>query len=80
MPENRVTWGHQLYLPSEGRCAVDFYCPWLGLNLQTLGLVASTLVIMPLRTTWSIIHPRQTFEVLLYIRKLMCYVPLLLHE
>jgi hypothetical protein len=25
-----MTWGWQLYSPSKGRSAVDFYCPWLG--------------------------------------------------
>jgi hypothetical protein len=28
MPWNLMTWDLQLYFPSEGRCAADFYCPW----------------------------------------------------
>jgi hypothetical protein len=25
--KNLTIWGQRLYLPSEGRCAADFYCP-----------------------------------------------------
>jgi hypothetical protein len=42
-----MTWDLWLYSPSVGRHAADFYSPGLGLNLQTLGPVASMLTITP---------------------------------
>jgi hypothetical protein len=50
VPLNLRAWGLRPYFPSEGRCAVDFYCPLNpspqpGLNPCTLGPMASTLTI-----------------------------------
>jgi hypothetical protein len=50
MPYNCTAWGWQLSF--EGRCAADFYHPWVhrlqpGLNPWTLGPVASMLAITP---------------------------------
>jgi hypothetical protein len=54
MLQNLTTWGLRLYFHSKGRCAVDFIAlknsslqP--GLNQRTLGQMASTLTITPLR-------------------------------
>jgi hypothetical protein len=44
-------WGKRLYIPSEERCAADFYRPRPGFNPRTLGPMASTLTIRPPRTT-----------------------------
>jgi hypothetical protein len=48
-----MTWGLQLYFPSEGMLqifiALKNPLPWPGLNLKTLGPMASTLTITPLR-------------------------------
>jgi hypothetical protein len=54
MSMDLMTWDLQLYFPSEGRCAADFYrlknpSPRLGLNLRPLGPVASTLIATPPR-------------------------------
>jgi hypothetical protein len=47
---------HQLYFPSEGSFAVDFYRPWPGLNSRTLSPMGSTLTITPLRTTITMLN------------------------
>jgi hypothetical protein len=51
---NLTKWGLQIYFHYEGRHAADLYCTWKSitsdsLSLWTLGLIAGTLTIMPLR-------------------------------
>jgi hypothetical protein len=51
---NVTTWGRQLYFPSEGRRAADFYRPRPGLNLWTLDPMASTLAMTWQTTTGEV--------------------------
>jgi hypothetical protein len=54
-----MTWSQQLYFPSTGSRATDFYHSKPGLYWQTVGPLASTVTITPLRMTHlftSIVH------------------------